>query len=140
MVAAAPLSLRRASVKCCLRIRRRKKFAQVSIRICRSRPAAIQGPHRRKGRDPLREVAERFSKAVGRTISYRLLSIDVLAKRHLAPGVPPIAAEMLAGMDAAIAAGAENRVTACVETLTDRPPVTFNAFVEAHAGVWSVRR
>jgi len=40
-------------------------------------------------------------------------------------------------MDAAIAAGAEDRVTGCVEDLTGRPPIAFGAFVEANATKWS---
>ncbi len=83
------------------------------------------------------EVAERISKAVGRAISHHRLSPDALAARYRSQGLGSIHAQTLAAMDAAIAAGAEDRVTGCVEYLTGRPPTTFGAFVEANAGKWS---
>jgi ergot alkaloid biosynthesis protein len=86
------------------------------------------------------EVAERIGKAVGRPISHRRLGVDELAARHLALGMAPLAARTLASMDLAIAAGAEDRVTDCVEFLTGRPPTAFEAFVEANAVRWSVDR
>ena len=85
------------------------------------------------------EVAERVGKAIGRTILHRRLSTTALAERHVARGMGPIPAQMLAAMDAAIAGGAENRVTDWVEYLTGGPPVTFDAFVEGNTAKWSAR-
>ncbi|WP_411977452.1 hypothetical protein [Streptomyces decoyicus] len=41
-------------------------------------------------------------------------------------------AALLAGLDRAIADGAEDRVTDTVERLTGRPPRSFRAFAEEH--------
>jgi len=83
------------------------------------------------------EVAARIGRAIGRTISHRRLSTEALAERHRVRGMGPIPAQTLAAMDAAIAAGAEDRVTDCVEYLAGRPPVTFDAFVKANMALWS---
>jgi hypothetical protein len=82
------------------------------------------------------EVAERISRAIGRTISHRRLSAEALAERHRVRGMGQIFAQTLAAMDAAIAAGAEDRVTGCVEYLAGRSPITFDAFVEANMALW----
>lgn len=86
------------------------------------------------------EVAASVSSAVHRTISHHRLSVEALGARHQSRGMPAAAAMGLAGMDAAIAKGVENRVTGCVEELIGRPPVTFEAFVQANAAQWSVPR
>ena len=83
------------------------------------------------------EVAQRISKAVGRTISHHRLSRDALAERYRSLGLGVIHSQGLAAMDAAIAAGAEDRVTGCVEHLTGKPPIAFAAFVEANSTIWS---
>jgi ergot alkaloid biosynthesis protein len=82
------------------------------------------------------EIAERISRAIGRTISHRRLSAEALAERHRVRGMGQIFAQTLAAMDAAIAAGAEDRVTGCVEYLAGRSPITFDAFVEANMALW----
>lgn len=86
------------------------------------------------------EAAERIGKAVGRAISHRRLGADALAARYLSLGMAPLIARTLVSMDAAIAAGAEDRVTDCVEFLTGRSPITFEAFAEANSARWSVDR
>jgi ergot alkaloid biosynthesis protein len=83
------------------------------------------------------EAAECISEAVGRTISHHRLSPDELAGRYRSLGLGPIHARTLAAMDAAVAAGAEDRVTSCVENLTGQPPIAFGAFVEANSVKWS---
>ena len=85
------------------------------------------------------EVAERISKRVGRTISHHRLSAGALGERYRALGLGSVHAQMLAAMDTAIAAGAEDRVTGCVEQLIGRPPIAFGAFVEANASEWYAR-
>jgi len=79
------------------------------------------------------QVAERISKVAGRTISHHRLSPEALAARYRSLGLGAIHALTLAAMDTAIADGAEDRVTGCVEHLTGRPSTTFDAFVQANA-------
>ena len=82
------------------------------------------------------EVAERLSNATGQSILHHRLSPDALATRYQALGIGAPHAQMLAAMDTAIAAGAEDRITGCVEQLTGRPPTTFDAFVHATVPEW----
>ncbi len=50
---------------------------------------------------------------------------------RLTAQVPVEFAALLAGMDRAIAAGAEDRITDTVLRLTGRPPRTFRALLES---------
>jgi len=84
------------------------------------------------------EVAERIGRAVERGIAHRRLSSDELVARFQSRGLPPIYAEKLAAMDLAIAAGAEDRSTDCIERLLGRPTISFDDFVETSAPVWSL--
>ena len=77
------------------------------------------------------DVADRIGKVVGRMISHRRLSTSELAARYRLLGLAPIHAQGLAVMDAAIAAGAENRLTSGVQQLTGNSPITFDAFLKA---------
>jgi len=85
------------------------------------------------------EVAARISTVVGHKVSHHRLTPDLLAARYRSLGLGPAYAQTLAAMDTAIARGAEDRVTTCVQSVTGRPPTTFGAFVEAGATVWSER-
>ncbi|CAM5557521.1 putative oxidoreductase YesF [Streptomyces afghaniensis 772] [Streptomyces afghaniensis] len=64
---------------------------------------------------------------------HRRLSYEQMRDR-LTAEVPVEFAAMLAAMDRAIAAGAEDRVTDTVQRLTGRPPRTFRAFLEREMG------
>jgi ergot alkaloid biosynthesis protein len=83
------------------------------------------------------EVAERIGQAVGRTISHRRLSASELAAHFQSLGLGSAHAQMLAAMDSAIAAGAEDRTTTCIEQLTGRPPTAFDEFVRTERANWS---
>ncbi|WP_194896829.1 NmrA family NAD(P)-binding protein [Catenulispora pinisilvae] len=76
------------------------------------------------------EVAAVISEVTGRSVTHRRLSFEQLRDR-LATEIPQDFATMLAGMDRAIAEGAEDRVTDTVQRITGRPPTTFRAHVEA---------
>ena len=83
------------------------------------------------------DVAERIGNAIGRTISHCRLSADELAARYESLGLSSTHARMLSAMDSAIAAGAEDRITTCIDDLTGRPPINFDAFVENNARRWT---
>ena len=83
------------------------------------------------------EVAVKISAGIGRTIVHKRISADALSERHMAEGVKPFTARGLAVMDGAIANGIEDRTTDAVNVLTGRAPATFDAFVQATAGVWA---
>lgn len=83
------------------------------------------------------EAAAIIAQASGRSVVHRRISVEDLAARHVAQGLPPAAAQGLAMMDAAIAAGLEDRVTDEVTALTGRPPIAFEDFARAEAGAWT---
>ena len=82
------------------------------------------------------DVAASLSRAIGRTIVHRRISAEELAARYVARGMPPGAAQVLAGMDTMIAMGVEDRTTDAVEALTGHAPTSFDAFGKANAALW----
>lgn len=80
------------------------------------------------------EVADALGRAMGRAVRHRRLSPDELAEHWTREGMAPEFARLLADMDTAIAAGAEDRTTTAVLDTTGRPPRTLEeAFAEALA-------
>ncbi|MFY1668425.1 NAD(P)H-binding protein [Plantactinospora sp. WMMB334] len=83
------------------------------------------------GPEPLSfdEVAASLSVHLCRTVRHRQVDAAELARRHRTDGLPAEFADLLAGMDAAIAAGAEDRTTTAVQDITGRPPRHFADFL-----------
>ncbi|MFD6736612.1 NmrA family NAD(P)-binding protein [Streptomyces anthocyanicus] len=75
------------------------------------------------------DIAAIITEVSGRTVVDRRLPYEQMRDR-LTTQVPVEFAAMLAGMDRAIAEGAEDRVTGTVQRLTGRPPRTFQALLE----------
>ncbi|MYX28822.1 NAD(P)H-binding protein [Streptomyces sp. SID8381] len=75
------------------------------------------------------DIAAIITEATGRPVVHLRLSYEQMRDR-LAAQMPAEFAAMLAGMDRAIAQGAEDRVTDTVQRLTGRPPHTFRAVFE----------
>lgn len=75
------------------------------------------------------DVAATIAEVTGRPVVHRQLTFEQLRDRWAAE-IPLEFATMLAGMDRAIAEGAEDRTSDTVQHLTGRPPGTFRAFVE----------
>ncbi|MEV6394464.1 NAD(P)H-binding protein [Streptomyces sp. NPDC051907] len=75
------------------------------------------------------DVAAVITEATGRPVVHRQLTFEQLRDRWAAE-IPLEFATMLAGMDRAIAEGAEDRTSDTVYRLTGRAPGTFRAFVE----------
>ena len=82
------------------------------------------------------EAADSIGRASGRPVLHVRLSVDALAARFEAIGIERGFAHILAGMDAAIAAGAEDRVSDAVERITGTMPMTFDAFAAQNVGAW----
>jgi uncharacterized protein YbjT (DUF2867 family) len=76
------------------------------------------------------DIATIITEVTGRPVTRRRLSYEQMRDR-LTAEVPAEFAALLAGMDRAIAAGAEDRVTDTVQRLTGRAPRNFPALVEA---------
>lgn len=77
------------------------------------------------------DIAATLTTVTGRPVHHRPLTYEQLRDR-LAAGIPAEFAALLAGLDRAIADGAEDRVTDTVERLTGRPPRSFRDFAEGH--------
>ncbi|MEV0989389.1 NAD(P)H-binding protein [Streptomyces sp. NPDC049949] len=75
------------------------------------------------------DIAAILTEVTGRRVVHHHLTYDALRER-LAAAIPAEFAAMLAGMDRAIAEGAEDRTTDTVERLTGRPPHGFRAVAE----------
>ncbi|WP_446045870.1 NmrA family NAD(P)-binding protein [Streptomyces olivaceus] len=75
------------------------------------------------------DVAAIATEITGRPVVHRRLSQEQLAE-HLTTEVPARFAALLAGLDRAIAAGSEDRVTDTVRRVTGRPPRGFRAHFE----------
>ncbi|ANP50467.1 uncharacterized protein YbjT (DUF2867 family) [Streptomyces griseochromogenes] len=73
------------------------------------------------------DVAAIISEVTGRPVVHRHLTFEQLRDRWAAE-IPLEFATMLAGMDRAIAGGAEDRTSDTVQRLTGRPPGSFRAF------------
>ncbi|MFE7136970.1 NAD(P)H-binding protein [Streptomyces sp. NPDC057644] len=79
------------------------------------------------------DIAAIITEVTGRPVVHRRLSYEEMRER-LTTQVPEEFAAMLAGMDRAIAEGAEDRVTGTVHRLTGRPPHTFRSLLERETG------
>ncbi|MGW7194704.1 NmrA family NAD(P)-binding protein [Streptomyces chryseus] len=75
------------------------------------------------------EVAAIISEVTDRSVTHKHLTFEELRDRW-ARDMPLEFATMLAGMDRAIAEGAEDRTSDIVERVIGRPPGTFRAFVQ----------
>ncbi|MFJ9339206.1 NAD(P)H-binding protein [Streptomyces sp. NPDC101733] len=78
------------------------------------------------------DVAAVLAEVTGRPVVHRRLTHDAMRDR-LAAVMPPEFAAMLAGMDAAIAGGSEDRTTDTVQRVTGRAPHSFRTVVEREA-------
>ncbi|SOD62300.1 Uncharacterized conserved protein YbjT, contains NAD(P)-binding and DUF2867 domains [Streptomyces zhaozhouensis] len=78
------------------------------------------------------DIAAILTEVTGRPVTHRNLSYEHMRAR-LAASLPAEFAALLAGLDRAVADGAEDRVTDTVRRLTGRPPGAFRAVVEREA-------
>ncbi|MBT2491379.1 NAD(P)H-binding protein [Streptomyces sp. ISL-96] len=79
------------------------------------------------------DIAAILTQITCQTITHRQLTYEQMRER-LAADMPAEFAAMLAGMDHAIAEGAEDRTTDTVQRLTGRPPRNFRAFAAREMG------
>lgn len=82
------------------------------------------------------ELAAKIGASVGRIISHRRLTVDALARRFEAAGMPAAYAETLAGMDGAIEAGVGNFVTTAVTDITGKSATSFAQFASHSKAAW----
>lgn len=81
------------------------------------------------------EAADVVAGVAGRKVRHRPLTYEQMRDR-LAASMPGEFAALLAGLDRAIADGAEDRTTGTVEAVTGRAPRSFADYAAAHAGAF----
>ena len=82
------------------------------------------------------DAAKILSEVLGKKITHEKLSAQEMSTRFLNVSyVPPPFADMLAGLDAAIAGGIEDRLNDQVAKVTGRPPKSFRAWAEENRAV-----
>ncbi len=77
------------------------------------------------------EAAAVLAEVTGRPVRHRSVGVDELAERFVAMGYPRDFAAVLAGLDAEVARGAEDRTTSAVRDVTGRPPRSFREVAAA---------
>jgi uncharacterized protein YbjT (DUF2867 family) len=82
------------------------------------------------------QAAAIIGAARGRPVRHVRLNGEKLTDRFRAIGLPDGYAAMLAGLDRAIAAGAEARTTATLARMTGQEPQSLAVFAARSAGVW----
>jgi len=78
------------------------------------------------------DVAATLTRVTGRTVRHRAVSREAMRDRLAGSGVPEQFADLLAGMDEAIAGGAEDRTSDVVERVTGHAPRSFTDLAAAH--------
>ena len=107
-------------------------IAEVAVRALTD-PEPHNTDHVLTGPEPLSyaDVAALMTVHYGRRIRHRAVTAADLATRLAASDIPEAFAHLLASLDVAIAAGAEDRVTDTVERITGRPPRSLRDFLAA---------
>jgi uncharacterized protein YbjT (DUF2867 family) len=78
------------------------------------------------------DVAERLSRILGRTITYKDVSLAVMRERLLASGMPEWHVDVQVDFSTALSAGHASAVTSTVEAVTGRPARTLEQFIREH--------
>lgn len=109
-----------------------------AARVALMAPAALNDAFTLTGDEAISydRVAGLIGEACGRKITHTRIAMDAMAERLIRRGLPQMTARLLAFGYQTIAAGAQDRTTDTVQTLTGKPPTTFQAFATANAGAW----
>jgi len=82
-------------------------------------------------------VAELIGQACGRPITHTHISTAEMAERFAKRGLPQGTAMFMAAAYESIAGGWQDRTAEDFRALTDRAPMTFQAFANANADAWT---
>jgi uncharacterized protein YbjT (DUF2867 family) len=83
------------------------------------------------------DVAAIIAAVSGRPVGYKDIDQDAWISGAIAAGVPADYAVMLRWLTGAIIGGDGSRPTGDVETVTGRPPASFEAFARRNAAAWT---
>ena len=115
-------------------------IAQVAVRALIDE-VPHNAAHRITGPESLsyEQAAEIIALAAGRPVRHERITVDQLTERWVALGLGRPYASMLASMDGAISAGAEDHVARTVEELTGSAAQSLSEFAVKHGQVWRMR-
>ena len=82
------------------------------------------------------EIAEKISRAIGKTVRYVDIPEEDYRKGGLAAGMPPGYVEALVDLQRFFIAGGLAAVTPTVEQVLGRKPISFDQFARDHAQAW----
>jgi uncharacterized protein YbjT (DUF2867 family) len=83
------------------------------------------------------DVADRLSRSLGRTVTYKDVPLAVMRERLLASGMPEWHVNVQVDFSTALSAGQASTVTDVVEAVTANPPRTFDQFIREHIGLFT---
>jgi uncharacterized protein YbjT (DUF2867 family) len=83
------------------------------------------------------DVAERLSKSLGRRVTYRDVSLELMQERLRASGIPEWHIDVQSDFSTALSAGHASTVTNTVEAVTGRPARTFEQFIQEHLALFT---
>jgi uncharacterized protein YbjT (DUF2867 family) len=78
------------------------------------------------------DVAERLSRILGRTVTYKDVSLAVMRERLLASGMPEWHVDVQVDFNTALSAGHASTITNTVETVTGNPARTLEQFIREY--------
>jgi uncharacterized protein YbjT (DUF2867 family) len=78
------------------------------------------------------DVAERLSRILGRTITYKDVPMEVMRERLLATGMPEWHVDVQVNFSTALSAGHASAVTNTVEAVAGKPARTLEQFIREH--------
>jgi uncharacterized protein YbjT (DUF2867 family) len=112
-------------------------LAEIAVRALTT--AGHEGKiHRLTGPEALTmdEVAERLSRALGRSIVYKNVPPEQVKQGQLAAGMPPFTVDALAELFAERRRGKESQVHPDTAAILGRPATTFDEFAKRHVAIF----
>jgi uncharacterized protein YbjT (DUF2867 family) len=83
------------------------------------------------------DVAEKLSRLLGRTVTYKDMPLAVMRARLLASGMPAWHVDVQVDFSTALSAGHASAVTDTVEAVTGRPARTLEQFIREHLALFT---
>jgi uncharacterized protein YbjT (DUF2867 family) len=83
------------------------------------------------------DIAEKLSRILGRTVTYRDTPLEVMRQRLLASGMPAWHVDVQVDFSTALRAGHASIVTNTVEAATGKPARTFEQFIRDHLALFT---
>jgi uncharacterized protein YbjT (DUF2867 family) len=83
------------------------------------------------------DVAQKLAGILGKPVTYKDIPLDVLRARLLSSGLPPWHVDVQVDFSNALGAGHASTVTDTVESVTGKPPRSFEQFIREHMALFT---